>query len=86
MDGDELIKQYIDPTSLHRGVSEARLAGYGIPVWALVGHMNAVDGDPCRVAEEYDVPLEAVQAALAYYNRYRAYIDARLLLNAQPIA
>ena len=34
------------------------------------------------IAEGYEIPADAVRAALAYYDRHRAVIDARLLLNA----
>jgi uncharacterized protein (DUF433 family) len=81
---DQLIQQYIDLDSdgYAAGVADARLREYGVPVWALIGHLRAVDGDVDRVAQDYVIPLDAVRAALAYYERYKPYIDARLLLNS----
>jgi uncharacterized protein (DUF433 family) len=42
-------------------------------------------GDIAELAEAYEVPREAVEVALAYYRQHRATIDARLLLNAEPV-
>ena len=50
-------------------------------MWALVGHLRAVCDDVDRVAADYELPREAVEAALAYYRRNKDLIDARLLLN-----
>ena len=82
MNDDELITRHIDPDSLRRGRAGARLANYGVPVWALIGHMGGIEEDPTRTARDYYIPVEAVEAALACYRRFRTYIDARLLLNA----
>lgn len=68
------------------GPADARLAGYGVPVWALVGYYHVTGGDLARVAADYDLPEEAVKAALRYYERHRAAIDARLAANAAPAA
>ncbi len=35
-----------------------------------------------RVAREYDLSHESLTAAIAYYQRYKCHIDAKLLLNA----
>lgn len=63
------------------GVEDARLVKFGVPVWALVGHWEAVGRDIDRVAHDYDVPREAVEAALAYYDRHQPAIDARIAAN-----
>ncbi len=78
----ELIDRYIERDSLRRGVEEARLVGFGVPVWALVGHMRATGGDASRLATDYELPIEAVSAALAYYQLHRNAIDARVAANA----
>jgi uncharacterized protein (DUF433 family) len=57
----------------------ALLAGSGIEVWAIIGYLRGFDID--QTATDYDVPREAVEAALAYYERHRKVIDARLELN-----
>ena len=83
VDEQQLIEQYIDREwdRYPGGRADARLKGYGVPVWALIGHMGGIEEDPARTARDYQLPVEAVEAALAYYRRYRPYIDAHLLLN-----
>lgn len=71
---------YLDP--FFPEPSEARLNEYGVHVWALVGYRRAVGGDHARVAADYDIPMEVLQAALAFYRRHRRAIDARIAANA----
>ena len=40
----------------------------------------------CQVAKDYELPVDAVRAAVAYYERNREAIDARLAQNATTIA
>jgi uncharacterized protein (DUF433 family) len=83
----ELIERYIIQDPWRPGLAEARLADYGTHVWALVSYyQQAVNRDIDRVAHDYDIPREAVEAALAYYRKNRRYIDARILLNDSPVA
>lgn len=82
MDDDALIRDWIEPHPHRPGPAEARLRRAGVSVWALVGYWRAVRGDVARVAYDYRLPTEAVQAALAYYQRHQAAIDARLEANA----
>ena len=74
-----LIRTYIDAES--EGRDGARLREFGTPVWALVAYRDVVKGDMARVAADYDLPRAAVDAAMAYYRRNKALIDARILLN-----
>ena len=78
---DELIAQYIEANPHRPSPDEARLVVYGVPVWAIIGHLKAVGGDVARTAREYDVPAEAVQAAKAYYKRHKGLIDAWIVSN-----
>ena len=47
-----------------------------------MGYLEAVENDVARVADDYEVPREAVEAALAYYRRHREVIDARIAANS----
>ena len=76
-----LIERCIEPDPWHPGPANVRLRTFHVPVWALVGHLPAVGGDRVRLARAYRVPVEAVDAALAYYARNRALIDGRLAAN-----
>jgi uncharacterized protein (DUF433 family) len=78
----ELIDKHIEPNPYRPGAAEARVVEYAVPVWALVGHLEAVHGDIAQVAHDYRLPREVVEAALAYYRRYKTLIDARLEANA----
>ena len=77
-----LIERYIEPNPNRPGLGEARLAHYGVSVWALVAYLEAVNGDIARVAEDYALPREAVEAALVYYRRHQNLIDARISASA----
>jgi uncharacterized protein (DUF433 family) len=81
---DALITMYIEPHPSKPGVSDAWLTtDRHVPVWVLIGHLDVVQGDVERLARDYGVPREAVNAALAYYERHKASIDARLTLNRE---
>lgn len=83
MDEQSLIERYIDLDTgrYPGGKADARLRDYGVSVWAVIGYLRVVGHDVDRVAQDYAIPREAVEAALAYYRRYQSLIDARLLLN-----
>ena len=82
MDERALIDRYIAVGPYDRGPQAARLKDSGTPVWALIGSVEGAGGDVARVAADYEQPLEAARAAVAYYHRHRAPIDAKLLLSA----
>ena len=86
MDDEQIIRRYIDEDPDHPNPTEARVAGYGVPVWALIGYLRAVEGDPVRTAQDYGLPEAVVEAAAAYYRRHRQAIDARLIENAAALA
>ena len=85
MTEEELIARYLEPNPHKPTLAEAWLKDSGIPVWALIGALPGVDHDPERLADLYGVPVEAVQAALAFYRRHRCLIDARLAENEAVI-
>jgi uncharacterized protein (DUF433 family) len=78
----ELIDNYIEPNPYRPGAAQARVVDYAVPVWALVGYLEAVHGDVARATHDYRLPVEAVEAALAYYRRHKILIDDRLAANA----
>lgn len=83
VDVDTLIARYIEENPRRPGPLHARLKESGVEVWALISYLyKAMQGDRAATARDYDVPLEAVQAADAYYHRHRAVIDARIAVNA----
>ncbi|MBI2761348.1 MAG: hypothetical protein HYX51_07990 [Chloroflexi bacterium] len=78
----QLIEKWIEPNPHRPGADEAQLTGYGVAVWALVGYLSRMDWNVEAVAQAFDVPCEAVEAALAYYRRHKAVIDNRRAANA----
>ena len=78
---DGRIRTWLEPDPRRGGADEVRLKNFCISVWAIVGYWKANGGDAARVASDYDVPVEAIDAALAWYQRHRDVIDARLEAN-----
>ncbi len=76
-----LIEQYIEHDGDPRRVEEARLREYGYAVWALLGDLLVPGRTADVVAQEYRVPVPAVEAVWAYYLRHRAALDRRLAEN-----
>ena len=74
------IERWIEPNPFASGPHQARLVEYGVPVWALIAHLRVV-GDHLQVAVDYELPVEAMEAAFAYHDLHRYLIDARIALN-----
>lgn len=81
-DDDALIDAYVVVDRRRAGPGGARLATYGYPIWILIDALGAADQDLVRVAGDYEIPEEAVRAAIAFYRRHRDAIDARARANA----
>ncbi len=79
---EQLISRYIKPNPHRPGVANAWVSEHAVPVWALVAYWEGVGQDIDRVADDYDLPRDAIEAALAYYQRHRHAIDARIADNA----
>ncbi len=71
------ISEYIVEKIPNHGDGDAWIDVFGIAVWALVGSLEADHGDAKQAAEEYEIPLDAVEAARAYYLLNKPLIDAR---------
>lgn len=78
---DTLIARYIGPHPSNHGIDEYWLHESGIPVWAIIGSMQANRQDADAVARLYHIDREAVEAAWAFYMRHRAVIANRLAQN-----
>jgi uncharacterized protein (DUF433 family) len=76
---ESLIPEYIEENPDRPGPGHARLKESAVPVWALIGHLPVHNGREDLVAADYDVPLEAVQAAVAFYRENKCEIDAELM-------
>lgn len=79
LDDDRLIAEHVEwDERFKSGPGNARLRGSKVPVWAIVGYLRAVP-DANQVAKDYEIPIEDVRAAQAFYRRFAFDIDARLL-------
>ena len=78
---EHLLATHTAPDPSRGGWAYARVMPSGVPIWALIGALPGVGNEPREVARVYAITDEEMEAALAYYRRYRAYIDAVLLLN-----
>ena len=78
---DALVSRYIEvPTDA--GPGGARLVDYGVDVWVLVVYFqHAAERNAATVAQAYQIPIEAVRVAIAYYNQHRKIIDAVIKIN-----
>ncbi len=78
-DKAKLIGGYIDAS---HGILKARIVPEQIHVWAIIGCLQAIDWNEAKTANDHDLPLEAIQAAVAFYWKHSAAIDAYLEMNA----
>jgi hypothetical protein len=78
----DLIEQYVSQHPHKVSVVDAWLPRFGYSVWILADALNAANGDTACVARDYELPEEAVEAVVLYYERHRKAIDAKILLNS----
>ena len=83
---DELIGRWIDADLPFHTPDEALIVGTGVSVTAVVTQLRIENGDRTGVQAAYELPPEAIDAALAYYARHREVIDATITLNAAAFA
>ncbi len=68
---DALIEWYIELDPRRPRLDEAQVKEYGTAVWAIIGRLEAAQGDIDQAAAaDYDLPPDAVRAALAYYAQH----------------
>lgn len=75
MNQDELIAKHIRDTGVKPG--DARVRETGVPVWIIAECDYAWQGDTDRIALEYQLSHEAIDAARAYYLKHKRKVDAR---------
>jgi uncharacterized protein (DUF433 family) len=79
--GDGRLGLHLEADPYKPGAGSARVRGTGVPVWAIVDHMRVTGDDEERTAQEFEIPVDAVRAAVAYYEDHRQVIDARIAAN-----
>ncbi len=78
---DDLIDTYIAADPYRPGIADAVIRDFGVHVWAIIGAILLAGATLDEVAQDYELPRNAVLAALAYYRRYRPIIMARMNAN-----
>jgi hypothetical protein len=89
-------KHLIKADPHRRGPARARLVGFERPIWGIIQSMimfgdvddplDASESLIAQTADDYQISVEAVRAALAYYELNRGAIDAKIASNAAPSA
>lgn len=79
-EGERLISKYIRPGEKHP-LSEATIGRSGPSVWRIIRFFQA-SGNPDQVLEYFGFLEPTLEAALAYYDRFKPFIDAKILLEA----
>lgn len=75
---DDLILQYVQRDPNRRGIGNVVVRDYWISMWALIPPISVSGGDFPSVADAYQIPVEYVRAALAFYARFPEAIIVRL--------
>lgn len=83
-DDETLIARYIKPYPDRPGRAYAYFPDYGYSVARIIRDVKAADGDIATTARHWEMPEDAIRAALAFYHRHHDYIDARILLEDDP--
>lgn len=76
-----LIAEYVEQNPHRPGKDEARLKKYGVSVWAIAEKYRVTNGNAAHVAWLYEVPIDAIEAAIAYYEQHKAIIENRIAAN-----
>lgn len=74
----DLIARWVRQHPHKPGLSNAVIVPSGVPVWALVNQLLLDDWNRAAVAGLYELPFEAVQAAVAYYDQHRQELDEQI--------
>jgi uncharacterized protein (DUF433 family) len=78
---DAQIARWIEPAAADTDPADCCVLPRRVPVWAIIGQLKLEYWKAEVVAGEYELPLEAVQAAMAYYRRNQRDVDQRVAAN-----
>ena len=70
--------QWLEPKPYKKSTHQLGIKGRNMTVWNLVADIVVSGVTPEEVADDFDLPLEAVQEALDYYFLNKAWIDAEV--------
>jgi uncharacterized protein (DUF433 family) len=70
--------QWLEPKPYKRFTRQLGIRGRNMTVWNLVADVVVSGRTPQEVADDYRLPLEAVNEALDYYQANKEWIDAEI--------
>jgi uncharacterized protein (DUF433 family) len=70
--------QWLEPKPYKKYTRQLGIKGRNMLVWHLVADIVVRDRSPEYVAENFDLPVEAVLEALEYYYANKEWIDAEV--------
>jgi uncharacterized protein (DUF433 family) len=70
--------QWLEPKPSKKSTRQWGVKGRNMTVWNLVAPIVVRDVAPEEMARRFDLPLGAVQEALAYYYANKEWIDAEI--------
>ena len=75
---DQLIARWIESNPDRPDPAHAWVLPRHVSAWVVIGQLQLEDGNVETVADAYELPPQAVQAAMAFYRRHRTIIDERI--------
>ncbi len=80
----KVVYQWLEPRP-QKMTRQLCIKGRNMTVWHLVYHIVIGSRSPEEVAQDLDLPLEAVQEALSYYHENKDMIDAETEQTARDL-
>src|SRR5438552_15646465 len=74
----ETTYQWLEPKPYKKFTKQLGIKGRNMIVWNLVADVVVSGRTPEEVAEDYRLPVEAVEEALDYYHANKEWIDAEV--------
>jgi uncharacterized protein (DUF433 family) len=75
--------QWLEPKPYKKFTRQWGIKGRNMTVWNLVASIVVRSETPEAVAQDYDLPVEAVREALDYYSSNKEWIDAEVEATAR---
>ncbi len=78
---EALIARWIQPNPHKPGAAAAWVLPHHVSVWAIVMQLQLDGWNVPGVAAWYELPVEAVEAAIEFYQRHKVDVDAKIAHN-----
>jgi uncharacterized protein (DUF433 family) len=83
LDEQQLIEKHIDLNYDRYPYrrADAWLRESGVSIWVIIRNLDMYQGERDQVARDFDLSQEEIDGALAYYQRHKKFVDARITLD-----